>query len=497
MEATLIFPHQLFHPHPSLAKGRPIYLLEDALFFGPDPHWPLNFHAKKVILHRASMKAYAAQLEATGHQVHYLDCQVGKDTVEVLNSVLPKNLSALHFADPVDDVLTRRLTRFQDSRGKGLSLHSVASPNFLTSPEELEATLGGPKKPFMATFYKKQRQRLKLLVDASGDPEGGQWSFDEENRKKLPKDHPVPALPRAERTDHLLEAEVYQKTRFPEAQGSPDHFPYPVDRQAALVWLDQFLRNRFHLFGDFEDALHDRHRTLFHSVLTPVLNIGLLTPHEVVEKAVTYAKEQKVPLNSTEGFVRQIIGWREFMRGMYLLHGVRERTSNFWNFTRPMPKAFYEGSTGIPPVDEVIKRTLEDGYAHHIERLMIIGNFMLLCRIRPTEVYRWFMELYVDAYDWVMVPNVYGMSQFADGGIFTTKPYLSGSNYVRKMSNYQKGPWCEIWDGLFWTFIADYQEVFAKNARLSRMTWMLNRQSDEKRALHRQNAEAFLHKLDA
>ena len=228
-----------------------------------------------------------------------------------------------------------------------------------------------------------------------------------------------------------------------------------------------------------------------------MLNSGLLTPHQIVEETLAFAKKNNVPLNSLEGFIRQIIGWREFMRGMYLLHHVSARNRNFWQFTRRLPPSFYDGTTGIEPVDLAIRRTLETGYCHHIERLMVLGNFMLLCRIHPDDVYRWFMELFIDAYDWVMVPNVYSMSQFADGGIFTTKPYLSGSNYLKKMSDFKKGPWCDVWDALFWTFIADYKDVFAKNARLSRMTWMLDKMDSEKFDAHRANADAFFAKLDA
>ena len=190
------------------------------------------------------------------------------------------------------------------------------------------------------------------------------------------------------------------------------------------------------------------------------------------------------------------MGWREFIRGMYLCKGSFSRTKNFWGFERKIPKSFYDGTTGIDPVDDTIKKVLATGYCHHIERLMLIGNFMLLCEFHPDEVYRWFMELFIDAYDWVMVPNVYGMSQFADGGTFATKPYIGGSNYIRKMSNYGKGPWTDIWDGLFWRFISVNQEFFLKNPRMSMMVHSYNRMSDEKRKLHLENAAAFLAQMD-
>lgn len=183
------------------------------------------------------------------------------------------------------------------------------------------------------------------------------------------------------------------------------------------------------------------------------------------------------------------------MRGMYVQRGMEMRNGNFWNFDRKLPAAFYDGTTGIPPVDRVIRQVLEEGWCHHIERLMVLGNFLMLCRIHPDDVYRWFMEFFVDAYDWVMVPNVYGMSQFADGGSFATKPYLSGSNYIRKMSDEPAGDWCAIWDALFWTFIADELKFFSANPRLSMMARTWEKLGHEKQETHRRTAERFLQTL--
>jgi deoxyribodipyrimidine photolyase-related protein len=215
-------------------------------------------------------------------------------------------------------------------------------------------------------------------------------------------------------------------------------------------------------------------------------------PGDVIDKTVEYAKANNVPINSTEGFVRQIIGWREFIRGMYMCKGRFSRTKNFWGFNRKIPKSFYDGSTGIPPIDETIKKVLDTGYCHHIERLMVIGNFMLLCEFDPDEVYRWFMELFIDAYDWVMVPNVYGMCQFADGGTFATKPYIGGSNYIKKMSNYPKGDWEKTWDGLFWSFMMNHKDFFQSNPRIGMLVHTLNKMSDDKKDEHRKNAEKFI-----
>ncbi len=490
MEITLVYPHQLFKNHPAIVLGREVWLIEDPLFFGNDPHWPAAMHPQKLMLHRASMKAYAAELESLGHRIHYVEVPAGTSTDSV--SLLEKNLShalqQIHLADPADDVLMRRITRFAQSRAIQVCVHR--SPNFLSSPDFLETHLASRKKPFMAKFYEAQRKRLHLLVNADDSPVGGKWSFDTENRAKLPKSHLPPREPLALSNDFTRDAGTYIKRIFPNNPGSLEHFRWPVTRSDAEAWLEQFLDERLENFGLYEDAISTDHAYIYHSAITPALNIGLLDPQDVIDRVM--ARSGRVPMNSLEGFIRQVIGWREFMHGIYQFRGTEIRNGNFWNFERPLPRSFYDGTTGIPPVDRVIRQLLEDGYCHHIERLMVLGNFMLLCRIKPDDVYRWFMELFVDSYDWVMVPNVYGMSQFADGGTFTTKPYISGSNYILKMSNEPKGEWCKIWDGLFWTFIGDYTPFFLKNPRLSMMARNWEKQSQEKKEAHRNAADEFL-----
>jgi deoxyribodipyrimidine photolyase-related protein len=196
-----------------------------------------------------------------------------------------------------------------------------------------------------------------------------------------------------------------------------------------------------------------------------------------------------------EGFIRQIIGWREYMAIMYEKHGRYLRTQNYWKLEDGMPASIYQNKTGIPIVDDVLEKVKQDGYAHHIERLMVLGNFFLLLRVKPDDVYRWFSEMFVDAYDWVMVPNVYGMSQFSDGGLLVTKPYVSGSNYLRKMSDYKAGPWCEVWDALFWSFIDDYRDFFSSQYRMKMMVSHLVKMGGEKLAKHHQVAGDFRKKM--
>jgi len=494
MDLALVFPHQLFDPHPATSPGREVLLLEDPLFFGADKRWPLRLHVQKLVLHRASLTAFAEVLRKAGHRVRYARCpNAARNTEDLLEKHVPRNVTALWMADPVDDLLGRRVTRF--AAGRNLSLHVLPTPQFLSPADFLHEQFPAGRKPFMARFYQAQRKRMGVLLEKDGSPLGGQWSFDAENRQRLGRGVVVPEPRWPSRSDVVWQAMEEISGEFPDAPGSMEGFVYPVTHAEAEAWLEDFLQWRLPAFGHYEDAISTRHRVLFHSLLTPCLNIGLLNPELVIKRAIEHAKNNDVPLNSLEGFVRQVIGWREFMRAMYDRHGRTMRVQNFWGFKRRMPKAFYDGTTGIEPVDHVIRAVNDTAYCHHIERLMILGNFLLLCRIHPDEVYRWFMEMFIDAYDWVMVPNVYGMSQFADGGLFTTKPYFSGSNYVRKMSDFPAGPWCEVWDALFWTFIADHRDFFLKNPRLN----MMARTCDKlgaKLTQHREVAAKFLAQLD-
>jgi deoxyribodipyrimidine photolyase-related protein len=272
-------------------------------------------------------------------------------------------------------------------------------------------------------------------------------------------------------------------------------FIYPNTFDESKKWFNEFLEKRFSEFGSYEDAIVAGEHILHHSVLTPMLNIGLLTPKYIVEETLNFSEKHKIPLNSVEGFIRQIIGWREFIRGVYETSGSYQRTKNYWGFKRKIPESFWNGTTGIEPLDFTIKKVLQTGYCHHIERLMVLGNFMLLCEFDPDEVYRWFMELFIDAYDWVMVPNVYGMSQFEDDGLMATKPYISGSNYLMKMSDYKKGDWQLIWDGLFWRFMDKHRKFFLSNPRLGMLLKTFNKMSEEKKNIQLNTAENYLRSI--
>jgi len=352
------------------------------------------------------------------------------------------------------------------------------------------------KKFFQSSFYKSERKRQHILLDQKEQPIGGKWSFDTENRKKYPTKKTPPPVQFPDIDPYYIEALDYVENHFPNNLGTvTDYNLYPHTFETARTWLLHFLQQRFAEFGPYEDAIIAHESILNHSVLSPLLNSGLLTPQYVIDTTLNFSSENDIPLNSVEGFIRQLIGWREFVRGVYISHGTKERTRNYWKFSRKIPASFYDGTTGIVPVDQTIKKVLQTGYCHHIERLMVLGNFMLLCEFDPDDVYVWFMELFIDAYDWVMVPNVYGMSQFADGGLFATKPYISGSNYILKMSDYKKGEWQETWDALFWRFMDKQRDFFLTNPRLGMLVRNFDKMPSEKREKYILTGEAFLQKM--
>ena len=456
----MVWPHQL---HESLLEepaGTRFVLVEDDLLFRHQP-----FHAQKLVLHRAASRGFVDRLRDTGFDVDVLETSAsqpsGARLAHHLEALRPDEVRLL---DPVDDWMLRGARAAFADAGVPLTPDDVEeSPGFLTTRPELTDWFGGHRAR-MQTFYQWQRRRLGVLLDGD-EPVGCRWSFDTENRKKLPKGHAVPTRSAPARTAHVEEAIAWVGEAFPDAPGSAESFAWPVTHEQAREGLQEFVSQRLAQFGPYEDAVATAHPFVFHAAITPALNCGLLTPHEVLETVLAHADEHDVPIESLEGFVRQLIGWREYMRATYVVYGRRMRTANHLGHTRSLAPGWWDGTTGLDPVDHVVGGVLERAYAHHIERLMVLGNAMCLLRTDPVEAYEWFMAMFVDAYDWAMVPNVHAMSQFAAGTGITTKPYVSGSAYLRRMTDFGAGEWRDDWDGLYWHFVDDHREVFETNPR--------------------------------
>ena len=487
---NLIFPNQLFKGNPLLEKSGLFLLIEETLFFH---HF--KFHVQKLILHRSSMKYYESYLAKHEKEISYIQQEEDiSDIRKLIPYLKKKGYNTINYILTNDNYLERRIKNAAEK--SEIDLKGFENPMFLNSSTDLESFFRSDKKKFYQTsFYIEQRKKLGILLDASGNAEGGKWSFDTENRKKYPKGKVPPKIEVLKSDSFFKEAKDYVKKHF---KGNPGEFPelpiYPHTHKSSDRWLDVFLEQRMQEFGPYEDAMVQKESFLNHSIISPLLNSGLITPLEVIQKTLTF--KDRYPLNSLEGFLRQIIGWREFIRGVYLVKGTQERTTNFFKFNRKIPASFYDATTGILPIDVTIKKVQKTAYNHHIERLMVLGNFMMLCEFDPNEIYKWFMEHYIDAYDWVMVPNVYGMSQFADGGLMSTKPYISSSNYLKKMSDFPKGDWQQTWDALYWRFIDLQRDIFNKNIRMKFMVTMLDKMPEEKRLNHFKIANEYLDSLD-
>ncbi len=481
---ALIFPEQLF-ANVGFTKDTHIILIEDSLIFG-DKKYPLDIHLSKLVFHRATMKKYEEYLLSKKYTVTYIEWKDGRKFTELLPGEQLKKIVHYDFSD---FVRWSRLNTF--SKKYDITLEKLSTPYFLNSQEENKILLGD-KKPRMQNFYIAQRRKCDILLEQDGQaPIGGKWSFDEENRKKIPKKEigGIPSDITPLENKYIKEARAYVEKTFPQSIGSGNVY-VPIEHSQAQKWLAKFLNERFALFGRYEDAMIEGQSQLYHSILSPLINVGLLTPQEVLDAVMERyiaSRDKDAILASTEGFVRQIIGWREYMRAIYDLYGTTLRNANEWGHEGSLPKSFYTGETGILPLDDTLSRLLETGYSHHIERLMLLGNMMFLLRVHPHHVHKWFSEMYLDAYDWVMVGNVYGMSQCSKIDFITTKPYICGSNYIKKMSNYtcsknETSPtWCDIWDALYWQFLIDNETTLRKNHRWKMMYAHVDRFNNEKK----------------
>ncbi len=331
---TLIFPHQLFVDHPCIVKDQDVYLIEEFLFFNQ-----YCFHQHKLVLHRASMKKYAHGLGQFNVKVNYIDSQDDlSDVRNLINHLAQQNITEIQCADVADNWLKTRIKK--SCNRCQIKMTEMRSPNFLNTLDEVKPYFDKKKTYFQTAFYIEQRKQRLTLLDAAGHPLAGQWTFDTENRLKYPKNTQSPEVTVAKYDCYLKEAEAYVETYFPNNYSSTMHFIYPTDHAGASLWLDEFLETRFEKFGSYEDAMVANEHYLHHSVLTPMLNIGLLSPQQIIDSALQISERKNIPLNSLEGFIRQIMGWREFIRIVYEREGSYQRTQNFWGVRKKDSKKF-------------------------------------------------------------------------------------------------------------------------------------------------------------
>jgi deoxyribodipyrimidine photolyase-related protein len=479
MKAALVLATQLFDRHP--AEDDPdidvFVLVESAAVFDRRP-----YHSHKIVLLLAGMRHVAARLESAGRRVVRVPLGDGAGFAEGLRGVLRRErVEGLAWMSATDRDVDARLRRI--CADEGVATRVYADELFLTPADHVDRWFAEHPGARMEDFYRWQRRRTGILMDGSS-PVGRRWNFDADNREPLPRTGiAVPALPGVPRDEIVRGAIAETRATFGDHPGDPEDFWLPVTPEQARSWLTAFVRDRLASFGRYEDAMKADEPFLFHSVLSPLLNVGLLRVEEVVDAATAHAGD--VPLASLEGFIRQIIGWREYMRGAYRAWPALAGANHF-ALARQLEPWWYTGQ-GIPdevpvPVRTVLERVHRWGYAHHIERLMVLGNWFLLQGYHPREVFDWYSALFVDAYEWVMVPNVQGMSQYADGGRVATKPYISGGAYLQKMGSWWRSAQ-EARDSVFtdayWRFLDEHEDALVGNPRLTMPLAQMRRRREQ------------------
>ncbi|MCB5198761.1 cryptochrome/photolyase family protein [Loktanella sp. TSTF-M6] len=459
-------------------------------------------HPKKIAFLFASMRKFAAQLRADGWTVDYTRLGEGSDSIcgVLMRAAEEYDANRVLATEPGEWRLIEAL------RHCPVTVEQLPDDRFIASHKEFEGWAEGRKALRMEYFYREMRRKTGLMMD--GDtPAGGQWNYDEDNRKPPPEGIDF-AGPMRFTPDETVE-EVLQlvERRFGNSFGDLRPFWFATDRGQARQHLAHWVKKGLPDFGTYQDAMMDDERFMYHSIVGLYINAGLLNPMEVCEAVEKAWQDGDVPINAAEGFIRQIIGWREYIRGIYFREGPDYIHRNGLDHTRDLPGLYWGDATDMRCMSRAIEQTKEEAYAHHIQRLMVTGNFALLAGIDPFQVHEWYLRVYADAYEWVEAPNVIGMSQFADGGIIASKPYVSSGNYIHKMSDYcgscaysvtkKTGKGACPFNLLYWHFMDRHREKFASNNRIGRIYGTWDRMDDAKKETILSEAQAFLDRMDA
>ena len=505
---ALVLGDQLTLSNPALARldrGVDQILMIEA----PGEATHVWSHKARITLFLAAMRHFANALVDAGHRLTYVEIDADQPAgmAERLALALKKsNADTLHVCEPGE---WRVLTLVQDCCATaGVDVEVLPDPHFLITLDGFRRWAGNSRSLRMEFFYRHMRRTTGILMEA-GEPVGGQWNFDAENRAGFGAKGPldIPRAPHFEPDRITREVIALVEKRFPDHPGELASFGWPVTRDDALRALEAFVQERLGAFGRHQDAMWAGEPFLWHALLSSSLNLKLLDPREVIAATLAAYRARALPLAGVEGFVRQILGWREFIRGVYWHYMPQLAADNHFGHTRPLPKWFWTGDTHLNCLRESIGQTLRHGYAHHIQRLMVTGNFALLAGLRPQAVCDWYLAVHVDAVEWAELPNTAGMALFADGGHFTSKPYVASGAYIRRMSNYcqgcrydpavRSGPAACPITLLYWYFIDQHAKTFAANPRTSLMARNLERLPVAELAAIRTGAARVLDNLDA
>lgn len=471
MDALLILPNTLFEDNKLIKPNMHVYIYEHPIFFTK-----YKYHKLKLILHRATMKNYE-QFIKDNYKVNVTYIEYHEE--------FKIKCKKLELYDPVDHDVAKQLKKYAKSHNINLFIHDT--PLFMTTLKSLNEYLEGGGTFHQTAFYIWQRKRLNILLTKDSKPIGNKWTYDTENRKPFPKNFKEGPIPQENTNKYVIEAKKYINKHFPDNYGSDEYY-LSTDFNETKKNFKQFIKNKLKSFGPYQDAVNKDVIFGCHSIISPLLNVGIITPAYIIDIILKYHEKHKLPIESVEGYIRQIIGWREIVRMMYMFKHDEMKNSNYFGHKRKLSKTWYTGETKMIVIDDLINKVLKYAYAHHIERLMYLGNMMLLLEIEPNDIFKWFMELFIDSYQWVMEANVYAMSSYSTGPLLMTRPYFSSSNYISKMSSYKKVngvydkiegyEWFEVWDALYYNFIKNNKVVFSKNYAIANGVANWNKKSD-------------------
>jgi deoxyribodipyrimidine photolyase-related protein len=492
-DAALVLRDQLNQEFSYIDQSSQIVMIESTEWADKLPH-----HKKKIVLHFSAMRHFADDLVKAGKNVIYFPMCDDVDNA-FLQLQKKDKIETLHVMEPSEWGVLERIKKFAHKHN--IKVKVYPNEQFLYQDEKFNFK----KPPLLETFYRYMRKRFDVLMEGK-DPVGGTWNFDKENRQKAPDSVKIPHVPKFLPDKITKEVIKDVNARFEKNFGSSDDFEYAVTRKEALEILHHFIEHKLKLFGPYQDAMMTGENVLFHSVLSPYLNINLIRPLEVIQAVETAYKKHKAPLASVEGFIRQVLGWREFVYQVYKANMPEYKKSNFFKYKQPLPYFYWDAKTNMHCMKEAITPVIEEGINHHIQRLMVTGNFALIAGIDPHEVNDWYHFGYMDALDWVVTPNVLGLSLYADGGMIATKPYAASAGYIQKMSNYCKScpynPKTAVEDdscpfnSLYWHFIDAHQAQFKKNPRMSLMVELWNKKEKNDKISLLKKALAILKKIN-
>lgn len=462
----------------------------------------VRHHKQKIAFLFSAMRHFAEDLSRRGFDVRYVklddEDNTGSFTGELQRAAEHFQASRIIVTEPGEWRVLEAMRNWEVDLGVCVEIRD--DDRFVCSHEEFEAWADGRKQLRMEYFYREMRRKTGFLMEGT-NPVGGQWNFDKDNRKTLPADMEI--TEREPLNADAITADVLSLVaeRFPDNFGSLDGFAYPVTRSSALSVLKRFIGERLVNYGDYQDAMKEGEPTLFHSLISAPMNVGLLDPLEACRAAEEAYQNGDAPLNAVEGFIRQLIGWREYVRGIYWLKMPDYAQTNFLDAKRDLPDFYWSADTKMNCIKQVVTETRDNAYAHHIQRLMITGNFALLYGVEPAQINEWYLAVYADAFEWVQLPNTHGMIMFADGGMLGSKPYAASGSYIKKMSNYcnnchynytdKNGEKACPFNYLYWNFLVENQNQLSGNQRMSMMYATLNKMSDEKRQDIQVDAERF------